>query len=51
MIKALDEINLPKPYINMIKDIYRNSFIQVICGDQLTSPIQLRTGIKAHGAQ
>lgn len=46
MIKSLDEINIPTLYINIIKDIYRNSFIQVICGDQLTRPIQLRTGIK-----
>ena len=26
MIEALDEINLPKPYINIIKDIYSGSF-------------------------
>ena len=44
--EALDEINLHKPYINIIKDIDSGSFLQVICGDQLTSPIQLRTGIK-----
>ena len=44
MIEALYEIDLPKPYINMIKDIYSGSFFQVICGDQLINPIQLRKG-------
>ena len=41
MIEALYEIDLPKPYINMIKDIYSGSFFQVICGDQLTNPTSL----------
>ncbi len=41
MINSLADINPP-----IISDIYAGSLIQVICGDQLTEPIKLRTGIK-----
>ena len=41
MINSLVETNLPKVYVDVVKDIYAGSFIQVICGDQLTEPIEL----------
>lgn len=46
MIQSLVEINLPSVFIDIIRDIYTDSFIQVICGDQLTKPIHLGVGIK-----
>lgn len=39
-------INLPQVYIGIVKDVYSGSFIQVICGKQLTDPIPLQVGIK-----
>ena len=32
MIKSLEEIQLPQLYIDIVKDVYKGSFIQVICG-------------------
>ncbi|KAK0144026.1 hypothetical protein N1851_017633 [Merluccius polli] len=46
MITALEEIHLPQVYIDIVKDVYSGSFIQIICGKQLTDPIPLRVGIK-----
>lgn len=46
MIDSLKEIHLPQVYIDIVKDIYKDSFIQVICGKQLTGPIPLQMGIK-----
>ena len=46
MFKSLEEIHLPQVYIDIVKDVYRDSFIQVICGKQLTGPIPLQLGIK-----
>ena len=33
-------------YIDIVQDVYKDSFIQVICGKQLTDPIPLQLGIK-----
>ena len=46
MIKALEEIQLPQVFIEIVKDVYSTSFIQVICGKQVTDPIPLQVGIK-----
>ena len=46
MIRSLEEIHLPQIFIDIVNDVYRNSFIQVICGKQLTTPTPLQTGIK-----
>jgi hypothetical protein len=46
MIHALEEIQLPRVFIDIIKDVYSSSFIQVICGKQLTDPVPLQVGIK-----
>ena len=46
MIKSLEEIQLPQLYIDIVKDVYKGSFIQVICGKQLTRPTTLQIGIK-----
>ncbi len=46
MLHALDEIRLPQPYVDVIKDVYNNSYVQVICGSVLTDPIPLKIGIK-----
>ena len=46
MIKALEEIHLPQVYTDIIKDVYKSSFIQVICRVQLTEQRPLRLGIK-----
>ncbi len=46
MLYALDEIRLPRPYVDVIKDVYNNSYVQVICGSALTDPIPLKIGIK-----
>ena len=46
MIKSLEEIQLPQLYIDIVKDVYIGSFIQVICGKQLTRPTPLQIGIK-----
>ena len=46
MIKALEDIHLPQVYTDTIKDVYKSSFIQVICGLQLTEQIPLCLGIK-----
>ncbi len=32
MIDALEEIQLPKIYVDIIKDVYCDSYLQVICG-------------------
>ena len=36
MSHALMEIRLPQPYVDIIEDVYNNSYIQVICGKALT---------------
>ena len=46
MIDALEEIQLPKIYVDIIKYVYSDSFLQVICGKDLTRPIPLEVGIK-----
>ncbi len=46
MIDALEEIQLPKIYVDIIKDVYCDSELQVICGKDLTRPIPLEVGIK-----
>ena len=46
MPSALEEIHLPQPFVDIIKAVYRGSFLQVICGHQLTEPIPLQVGIK-----
>ncbi len=46
MIDALEEIQLPKIYVDIIKDVYCDSYLQVICGKDLTRPIPLEVGIK-----
>ena len=46
MLKALEEIHLPQPFVNIVSSVYRGSFLQVICGQQLTEPIALEVGIK-----
>lgn len=43
---TLDEISLPQPYVDLIKNVYSNSYVQVICGSALTGPIPLNIGIK-----
>lgn len=35
-----------KPYVDIISNAYKGSFLQDICGQQLTEPIPLRVGIK-----
>ncbi len=46
MIRSLEEIQLPQLFIDIVKDVYRGSFIEVICGEQLTHPtsLQIKTG-------
>ena len=46
MLNALKEIHLPQPFADLITDVYKGSFLQVICGHQLTEPIPLQVGIK-----
>lgn len=46
MLNALEEIQLPQPFVNIISNVYQGSFLQVICGQQLTEPISLKVGIK-----
>ena len=46
MITALEEFHLPQVYVDIVKDVYTGSFIQVICGKQLTDPIPLQVGVK-----
>ena len=46
MLSALEEIHLPQPFVDIITDVYRGSFLQGICGHQLTEPIPLQVGIK-----
>lgn len=46
MLYALDEISLPQPYVDVIKNVYSNSYVQVICGSALTDLIPLNVGIK-----
>ncbi len=46
MIRSLEEIQLPQLFIDLVKDVYRGSFIEVICGEQLTHPTSLQIGIK-----
>lgn len=46
MLHSLEEIKLPEQYIHIIKNVYDNSFLQVICGHQLTKPVKLEVGIK-----
>ena len=46
MFQSLEEIHLPRVYIDIVRDVYKDSFIQVICGNQLTEPIPLKLGIK-----
>ena len=46
MLRTLEEIHLPQPFVDIITDVYKGSFLQVICGDQLTEPVPLQVGIK-----
>ena len=46
MLHTLEEIHLPQPFVDIITDVYKGSFLQVICGDQLTEPVPLQVGIK-----
>ena len=46
MFQSLEEIHLPRVYIDIVRDVYKDSFIQVICGNQLTEPIPLKLGIR-----
>lgn len=46
MFHTLDGIRLPQLHVDIIKDVYNNSYIQVICGSALTDPIPLKIGIK-----
>ena len=46
MVTALEEIHLPQVYIDIVKNVYCGSYIQVICGKQLTDPIPLQIGVK-----
>ena len=46
MLRALEEIHLPQVFIDIVRDVYTGSYIQVICGKQLTDPIPLQVGIK-----
>ncbi|XP_034086410.1 uncharacterized protein LOC117555601 [Gymnodraco acuticeps] len=46
MLQALEEIHLPQPFVNIVSNVYQGSFLQVICGQQLTEPIALKVGIK-----
>ena len=46
MFQSLEEIHLPQVYIDIVRDVYKDSFIQVICGNQLTEPIPLQLGIQ-----
>ena len=46
MLHFLEEINLPEQYIQIVKDVYEKSFLQVICGHQLTKPVKIEVGIK-----
>ncbi|CAB1456514.1 unnamed protein product [Pleuronectes platessa] len=42
MLRTLEEIHLPQPFVDIITDVYKGSFLQVICGDQLTEPVPLQ---------
>ena len=42
MLNALKEIHLPQPFADIITDVYKGYFLQVICGHQLTEPIPLQ---------
>lgn len=46
MLHALKEVNLPQTYIDIIANVYKTFYIQVICGQTLTDPIPLEIGIK-----
>lgn len=46
MLRALEEIHLPQVFMDIVRDVYSGSYIQVICGKQLTDPIPLQVGIK-----
>jgi hypothetical protein len=46
MIDALEEIQLPKIYVDLIKYVCRDSFLQVICGKVVKRPIPIEVGIK-----
>ncbi len=46
MITALEQWHLPQVYIDIVRDVYSGSFLQVICGKQLTDPIPLQAGMK-----
>lgn len=37
---------LPQPHVDIISDVYKGSFLKVICGKKLTEPSPLRFGIK-----
>ena len=45
MIDALEEILLPKIYVDLTKYLYSDSFPLVILGKDLTKPIPLEVGI------
>ncbi|CAB1440765.1 unnamed protein product [Pleuronectes platessa] len=40
------EIHLPQPFVDIITDVYKGSFLQVICGNQLTEPVPLQLEVK-----
>ncbi len=46
MIDALEDKQLPKIYVDIIKVVYFDSDLQVICGKELTRLIPLEVGIK-----
>ena len=46
MLSPLEEVPLPQPFVDIITDIHKGSFLQVICGHQLTERIPLQVGNK-----
>ena len=46
MLNSLEDIHLPKIYCDIVKDVYSNSYLQVICGKHLTLTVKLKVGIK-----
>lgn len=43
MIRSLEEIQLTQLFIDVVKDVYRGSFIEVICEKLLAHPTPLQT--------
>lgn len=46
MLLALEEIQLPQPFVNIVSSVFQGSFLQVLCGQQLKEPVALKAGIK-----